>query len=209
MILQSCELLHISLSGLPLIRFPLNIQGLPDDGIYFFYEEGENWGHGEQKPRMVRVGTHREGNFKSRINDHFVLNEPKMGFAASSSAPKDRSIFRKNIGRAILNKHGDTYLSIWEIDFTTKKNRELYADLRDVNKERSIEGQVTEILRGSFQFRFIVLDGQTNRMGASGLERRLIGSLRQCAACRPSEHWLGHSSPKSQIRASDYGWCNI
>jgi hypothetical protein len=68
---------------------------------------------------VVRIGTHRDGNFRSRIGEHFLLNESKMNFTAENPAPHERSIFRKNIGRALLNRAGDDYLKTWEIDFTT------------------------------------------------------------------------------------------
>jgi hypothetical protein len=59
------------------------------------------------------MGTHKENNFKSRISEHFLLNESKMKFAQMNSKPSDRSIFRKNIGRALLNKQGDIdYLKV-------------------------------------------------------------------------------------------------
>jgi len=32
------------------------------------------------KPRIVRIGTHKENNFQSRISEHFLLNESKMNF---------------------------------------------------------------------------------------------------------------------------------
>ncbi|GBC68339.1 hypothetical protein HRbin01_00018 [archaeon HR01] len=66
---------------------------LPENGIYFFYEKGEIWGHGGDKPRIVRIATHREGNFRSRIGKHYLLNESWMNF--------DRSIFRYIIGKRI------------------------------------------------------------------------------------------------------------
>jgi len=37
---------------------------------------------------------------------------------------KDRSIFRKNIGRALLDKNKDPYLKIWELDLTYRRNKE-------------------------------------------------------------------------------------
>ena len=37
---------------------------------------------------------------------------------------KDRSIFRKNIGRAILNKNQDPFLGQWELDLTTRKAKD-------------------------------------------------------------------------------------
>ena len=52
--------------------------------------------------RIVRIGTHRgDNNLYNRLKEHFI-NENK-----------DRSIFRKNIGRALLNKNQDSYLEIW------------------------------------------------------------------------------------------------
>jgi hypothetical protein len=41
--------------------------------IYFFYEDGEFWGHGGNRLRIVRIGTHKDGNFRSRIKEHFPV----------------------------------------------------------------------------------------------------------------------------------------
>ena len=90
-------------------------------GFNFFYEEGENSDHGDgiSRSRIVRIGTHKENNFRSRISEHFLLNELKMEFTQINPKPSDRSIFRKNIGRALLNMQRDfDYLRVWEIDFT-------------------------------------------------------------------------------------------
>jgi hypothetical protein len=143
---------------LPLIRFPFDLKLLPLDGIYFFYEGGEIWGHGDSsgtndnKPRIVRIGTHRDGNFKSRIAEHFLLDEHrKMNFTADMSAPHDRSIFRKNIGRALLSSGDDDYyLRILEIDFTSAKNRKERGWERNIEKEKQIENHITKLLREIF-----------------------------------------------------------
>ena len=37
---------------------------------------------------------------------------------------KDRSIFRKNIGRALLHKAADPFLAEWELDRTSRAARE-------------------------------------------------------------------------------------
>jgi hypothetical protein len=100
---STCAWLHQQIEVLPLIRFPFDMKHLPLDGIYFFYEKGEIWGHGDSrtsnnnnKPRIVRIGTHKDGNFKSRIAEHFLLDEnEKVNFTANTSAPHDPSIFRK------------------------------------------------------------------------------------------------------------------
>jgi hypothetical protein len=52
--------------------------------------------------RIVRVGTHTSPNrLKIRLKDHFWHEN------------KDGSIFRKNIGKAILNQEHNPYLQTW------------------------------------------------------------------------------------------------
>jgi len=199
---DKCRWLHEQLEQLRLVRFPFKLKELPKNGIYFFYERDEKWGHYGNKQRIVRIGTHRDGNFRNRIAEHFLLDIGKMNFDLHSSKPSDRSIFRKNIGRALLNRRKDPYLKIWEIDFMKRKNREKIAQLRNIEKEKNIESKITAILRDKFSFRFIELKNQAERMGKGGLESSLIGTVSQCSICKPSESWLGLGSPKKHIRES-------
>jgi len=199
---ELCKWLHEQLEQLPLVEFPFALNRLPRNGIYFFYETGENWGHGDNRPRIVRVGTHKDGNFRSRIAEHFLFDESKMNFNSLKPAPHERSIFRKNIGRALLKKREDEYLQTWEIDFTSREKRVKLGHLRDIQKEKELETKITEILRLNFSFRFIELNVQAQRMGAKGLESSLIGTLAHCKLCRPSNTWLGSHSPKEEIRKS-------
>jgi len=200
---DTCRWLHEILIDLPLVQHPFDIEKLPNNGVYFFYEKGELYGHGsKKKPRIIRVGTHREGNFKSRMKDHFLFSESKMNFDKTQSPPHDRSIFRTNLGRAILNKEKNDYLKIWNIDFTTRKNREEFSHLRNVKFEKKIETQVTKLLQNNFSFKYLIVEGQEKRMGSKGIERRLIGTLSQCGECTPSKEWLGNHSPVSKIRNS-------
>jgi len=138
---ETCEWLHLLLEELHIMKYPFKINDLPGNGVYFFYENGEYWGHDSDTShqRIVRVGTHREGNFKSRMKDHYLFNESKMNFDRTKSPPHDRSIFRTNLGRAILNKEKNEYLKIWNIDFTTRKNRDEFSHLRDIELEKKIE----------------------------------------------------------------------
>ena len=198
---ELCKWLHEQLGHLPVAEYPLNLDQLPRNGIYFFYEKGEVWGHGGNKPRIVRIGTHKSDNFRSRIKEHFLLDDRKMSFDSMKSAPKDRSIFRKNIGRALLKKNS-SYLKMWNRDFMPRSNREKYGRLRNVAYEKKTEQQITKILRSNFAFRFIVVENETKRIGSKGLESRLIGTVARCSLCRPSDNWLGLSSPKEKIRKS-------
>ncbi len=198
-----CRWLHEQFEQLPLVHFPFRLDHLPTNGIYAFYETGETWGHGGDRPRIVRIGTHRDGNFRSRIREHYLLDEARrMQFDATRAAPHDRSILRKNLGRALLNGAGDPYLDVWNLDFITRRNRDTYGHRRDIAKERSVEAEVTRLLRETFAFRFVIIDEQAARMGATGLESTLIGTLARCGACRPSRGWLGNDSPVERIRMS-------
>jgi hypothetical protein len=182
---------------------PFDSKLLPNNGVFFFYEEGENSDHGSgiSRSRIVRIGTHKENNFRSRISEHFLLNESKMKFTQTNPKPSDRSIFRKNIGRALLNKQGDPdYLKVWEIDFTSNINRANHSHLRNIEKEKTIESQITELIRKRFYFRFISIEGQEKRMGKIGIESRLIETVTSCNLCKPTDSWLGKFSIKSQIK---------
>lgn len=199
---EYCHWLHTELESLPLIQYPFDTNILPINGIYFSYQKDEFWGHGGTQPRIVRIGTHKDGNFRSRLKEHFLSNESMMNFDKMMIKPSDRSIFRKHIGRALLNKERDDYLKIWEIDFTTRQKRKKYSSLRNIQKEKNIESQITKILRQKFSFKFIALNKQAERMGSKGLESYLIGTVSHCELCKPSNNWLGYFSPKKQIRTS-------
>ena len=125
-----------------------------------------------------------------------------MNFDPMRPAPKDRSIFRKNVGRALLSKENSNYLKNWNIDFTSRHNREKYGHLRDIEYEKRIERKITKILRSDFTFRFIMVEKETNRIGSKGLESRLIGTVAHCPLCQPSSNWLGKFSPKTKIKGS-------
>jgi len=197
---KDCAWLHYTLDSLPLITYPFSIESLPDNGIYFLYEKGEFNGHSTDNPRIVRVGTHKNGNFKSRISEHFL---PKgMKLEKNKSAPKDRSIFRKNLGRAILNETKPDYLPVWDVDFMKRENLNKYSKNRDMVLEHEIEEKITYILRKNFGFKYIVIEDQNERMGSAGLESRLIGTLSHCSICGASTSWLGRHSSKDAIRES-------
>ncbi len=199
---MTCKQLHEQLESLPMIKYPFELKDLPKNGIYFFYEIGEIWGHGGKKERIVRIGSHKQGNFRNRISEHFLLNEKKMDFNKDKPKPSDRSIFRKNIGRALLWRDGNEYVSIWEIDFTGRANKDAYGHLREIDKEKEIEAEITRIIRENFSFRYVAVDDEAARIGKDGLEKEYIGTVSGCRECRPSDSWLGQFSPVEKIRES-------
>jgi integrase len=182
-------LLELLLEQMPLVRYPFCLDQLPENGLYFFYEQGETWGHGGTRPRIVRVGTHRDGNFRRRIAEHYLLNEAKMNFNKDKPKPSDRSIFRKNIGKTLL-KNEDPYLKIWEIDFMTRNNKMKFSNKRDITKEQETEEQITKVLRDNFAFRFITPQNMRNNFEKQ--RHRLIRTLQNPKLREIHLHTLRH-----------------
>jgi hypothetical protein len=194
-----CRWLHELVHGLPELRWPFTTGQLPEKGIYFFLEEGETWGHGGNLPRIVRVGSHKNGNFRPRIGEHYV-EDRKLVFGANQPAPKDRSIFRKNIGRALLRREHDPYEVAWEIDRTPCRGRN--DGTRVVEKEMALERNISSILRNRFTLRSLEVTEEGLRLGQDGLEKSFIGTLAKCGCCHSSPGWLGRHSPKAKIAES-------
>jgi hypothetical protein len=146
------------------------------------FEKGER-GHGGE--RIVRIGTHTEENqLRSRLKQHF-LNENK-----------DRSIFRKNIGRSLLKQSNDPSLEHWDLDLTTRKAKDKYSHLIDSEHQQLIETRVSQYIQGNFSFCVFEVNDKTRRLET---ESRIISTVSWCKDCGPSTTWLGRSSPKQKI----------
>ncbi|MFZ3058975.1 MAG: hypothetical protein WA102_04470 [Candidatus Methanoperedens sp.] len=185
---EKCNELHQQFNNLRKLKFPFkeeDIPLIPLNGIYILFERGES-AHGTN--RIVRIGTHTGNNqLRSRLKQHFV-NENK-----------DRSIFRKNIGRCILNKDKNSFLEKWELDLTSKKAKENYTNFIDFNKQKEIENKVTKELQDNFSFVAFQVDNKEKRLE---LESKIISTVSLCNECKPSNNWLGLFSPKEKIRKS-------
>ncbi len=180
-----CHKIHQWFSEMKKYSYPFNEQEIPKNGIYILFEKGE-FGHSTN--RIVRIGTHtRKNNLLSRLKGHFV-NENK-----------DKSIFRKNIGRALLNKDKDDYLKSWDINFKIKINQEKYGYLWDIQKEKEIEKRVTKYIRSNISFVVFQIDDKDKNLE---LESRIISTVSLCIECKPSQNWLGLFSPVEKIRKS-------
>lgn len=180
-----CARTHQLLDTLPIRRFPFDEGKIPEDGFYFLFERGEA-GHG--KSRIVRVGTHTGVNqLRSRLRQHFLLEN------------KDRSIFRKNIGRALLLKNGDPFLKEWEIDLTPTEAKQAFSGTIDAAKQKEIEKRVSQQIQTEFWFVVVRCADKQRRLL---LESRMISTVSLCPECGPSPGWLGLCSPKKKIRES-------
>lgn len=182
---EICHSLHRVLGTLPSHGFPYLESMIPRNGIYILFEEGET---GHQTSRIVRTGTHTGNNqLRSRLKQHFL------------SENKDRSIFRKNIGRCLLKRDGDPFLKFWEIDLTSRAAKERYAGEIDFSKQREIEKRVSEYIQGQFRFVTLEIPEKAKRLD---LESKITSTVSHCKLCVSSAAWLGRYSPVSKIESS-------
>jgi len=177
-----CKQIHELTRNLKRHKFPFENSEIPSNGIYLLFEKNES-GHNQE--RIVRIGTHTgENQLCSRLKQHF-LNENK-----------DRSIFRKNIGRALLNKNKDSFLPFWQLDLTTRKAKEKYSSQIDFEYQKEIENQVSEYIRNNFSFCVFEVQSKTERLE---IEAKIISTVSWCEECKQSSNWLGNDSPKKKI----------
>ena len=181
----TCDLIHDFANKLPRYTYPFDKKKLPKNGVYFFFEKGEKY---KGLDRIVRIGTHDgNGNLPSRLVEH--LNDEN----------KDRSIFRKNIGRAILNKNNDSFLISWNLDITAKAAKDTYSASIDFEKMESVETQVSEYMRHNLSFSVFEVATEENR---HYMEKLLIERVSAEKLFYPSKNWLGHFSPEEKICSS-------
>lgn len=178
-----CQVLHELMNQCEVFAYPFDATRIPRNGIYVLFEKGE-LAHGTN--RIVRIGTHNGNNqLRDRLKQHLVAEN------------KDRSIFRKNIGRCLLNKTEDPFLVWWDIDRTSSQAKAKHAGQIDLERQAAIERQVTEYMRTHFSFVVFEVAGKDDRLK---LESKLISTVAQCRLCGPSSSWLGLHSPKEIIR---------
>jgi hypothetical protein len=180
-----CKKIHHLFNELPRHNFSFNKETIPQNGIYILFEKGEI-AHGVE--RIVRIGTHTgENQLRSRLKQHFI------------SENKDRSIFRKNIGRALLAKQSDPFLEQWEWDLTTKANKEKYLPMLNSKKQLAVEKLVSAYMHDAFSFVVFEVNSKEQRLE---FESKIISTVSLCNDCKPSFNWLGLHSPKSKIQKS-------
>lgn len=181
-----CFEIHKWANELPRFSYPFNFNDVPLNGVYLFFEKGETF---HSMDRIVRVGTHTgNGNLRMRLKEHL------------ENKNKDRSIFRKNIGRAMLNKKESELLYFWNIDMTTKANREKFKlDAFQKNELNKVEEMVSKYMIENFSFTVIPVDSKEERLRYEEFIIKIVSSDKTCCS---SKNWLGKFSPVEKIRNS-------
>lgn len=183
---EDCYELHRLFNNLPRLRIA-DIKEIPfDNGIYIVFENGEYY---QEMDRIVRVGTHRaDKRLKKRLRDHLARKN------------KDGSIFRKNIGKAILAKQNDPYLDIWAANTSNRSEAiKKLGDKFDIQRQKEIEDQVTKYMLDNLSFICFEVKTEEERLR---LEEGLIATLNCCKNFNKSIDWLGNYSPVEKIKES-------
>ena len=179
--------LHQIFNGQKRYSFPFEhfINEIPRNGIYIIFENREKY---KNLDRIVRVGTHTGNNqLRSGLNQHFIKEN------------KNRSIFRKNIGRCFLNKENQPYLSLWELDTTSRAEKERNLKLLNLDFEKILEQRISNYVQTNLSFCVFQLDTKEKRLF---WERKIVSTLAKATDIKSSENWLGNQSTKDKIRVS-------
>lgn len=179
--------LHKLLNEMSRFDFPFNelINQIPKNGIYIIFEKGEKY---QNYDRIVRVGTHTGNNqLRSRLNQHFIKEN------------KNRSIFRKNIGRCYLNKESHSYLKLWELDITSKAEKDKNLKSLDLSFEKQMEKKISDYIQSNLSFCVFQVDSKDERLF---WESKIVSTLAKATDVKPSKNWLGNYSPKEKTKAS-------
>ena len=169
----------------------------PERGIYFFFDGGERRSTGVGW-RVVRVGTHAVSQ-GSRTTLWQRLSQHR-GRADGSGGNHRGSIFRLHVGECLLRSRQSPV----DVADTWGQGFNVSQDIRQ--HEQPLEERVSQSI-GEMGFLWLpILDAPTRNSLRSTIERNTIGLLSNSGAAwpidPPSDHWLGHHSTRSQIRAS-------
>ena len=93
---EACGRIHAAVERLPVCTRPLQVPF--DNGLYFFFETGEESRHGP-KERIVRVGKNTSRSLKQRLDQHF-------------GTQKNSSVFRKYVGGALIRQRTGSAISV-------------------------------------------------------------------------------------------------
>ncbi len=180
---EACRRLHKRLARLSRLGADFSPRDVPPNGVYVMFERGER-AHGTD--RIVRVGTHRGGsNLRQRLSEHF------------HKANKDRSIFRKHVGRCLLAARDGPFLTQWEIDLTTRAVRERHGGSIDKTRLQAVEHEVSAYLAQNITFVALPVARIEDRVA---VERGLLATVASCGECHPSDEWLGRCHKNATVR---------
>ena len=182
---ESCRLIHQTLEKLPEYSKPSEVPFA--NGLYFFYERGENSDHGTTG-RIVRIGNHphSQNRLIGRLSDHYK-------HAANA---KNGSVFRRYLGGALIRRRDPNSPCL-----EPEAGQGHWEHQKDPECPRCVpvEEEVSAYLSERMYFRCVQIDNLKSR---NHLEEALIATVAQCTVCLPSGKWLGNHAYAGQVRST-------
>lgn len=169
---------------------------LPQRGVYFFFEGGENRSDSGDGPRVVRVGTHAVASGSNST----LSGRLKQHMGGRDGAGNHRgSVFRKLVGASLAERDPSLAVASWGQGNT--------ASGEIPRQERDLELQVSQQLRAMPVLWLDIDDEPSKNSLRSTIERNSIALLSNYhAEDHPldphSPDWLGQHCPKPKIRRS-------
>jgi hypothetical protein len=167
--------------------------GCPPQGLYFFYENGEN--RADRSPRVVRIGTHAlTETSKATLWDRLGQHRGQLTGRNPGGGDHRASVFRRHVGGAIIRRDGlpADLLASWLDRRRPPSER--------ASQEADIEREVSHYI-GAMPFLWLSVPCGADR---GYLESNSIALL-SCITGgpdRPSPCWLGRYAERAEIRGS-------
>jgi hypothetical protein len=178
---EVCSQIHTVLARLPRYTEPKEVPF--SNGLYFFFESGEDSDHGH--PRITRIGNHphAQGRLAGRLRDRYTTKRDQ----------KNWSVFRGYLRGALLRREGvvgclepSPGCGHWESGTGL-----------ECDECARYEARVTQRLHEDFTFTCVEIEQQDLR---NELEKRLIAAVAQCRTCGRARH--GSEASRIRLRSA-------
>jgi len=167
-------------------------RGMPEAGVYLFFDKKESRLKDLSYLRVVRVGTHgvasgSKATLRNRMRTHFGTD--------AGDGNHRSSVFRLHAGRSLINANQVPDVPSWG----------MHLEGKDVlSGERTLEQMVSKYLSELYVLLIDIPGTSEKNNDRAYIEQNLIALLSN--KCRPldppSSAWLGLSSDKREIRKS-------
>ncbi len=167
--------------------------GCPPQGIYFFYEDGENRADGSR--RVVRIGTHAlTQTSKATLWGRLRQHRGQLAGRNPGGGNHRASVFRRHVGAALIRRDGlpEDLLRSWLDRHRPPHER--------ASQEADIEREVSHHI-GAMPFLWLSVPGRADRGYLESNSIALLSCLTG-GPDLPSASWLGRYAERAEIRGS-------
>jgi hypothetical protein len=167
--------------------------GCPPQGLYFFYEDGED--RAEGSGRVVRVGTHAlTATSKATLWGRLRQHRGHLTGSDPGGGDHRASVFRRHVGAALIRRDGrpGDLLASWLDRHRPPSER--------ATQETGIEREVSRHI-GAMPFLWLSVPGRADRGYLESSSIALLSCLTG-GTDEPSASWLGRHAERPEIRAS-------